>query len=224
MRIATVAGTIAATIAVIAAAAFTAAPAVAGTPADATTINGIVTALGGNDLLSRGAGIDTLTGGRGRDAVAFTGDPFAGVDLSAAGRTVVNTPDELLDFDPTSDKVVLDRSDLGVGRKLDLVNGTVDQLTARGRAGSDAGVVVIQGAIGNAGAAASAIAATGVASGPGVFVYWNTTLLIGRVVFSADLGDPTAGISVLGNIRTLSGDAALATLPTFTGRTFDTQR
>jgi serralysin len=178
----------------------------------------------GDDLLTGGSQVDTITGGPGYDGIGLSGDPFEGVDVSAAGRTVVNTPDELLDFDPAQDTFVLDRSDLGVDKHLDVANATVPDLTAQGAAGADADVVVVQGAIGNAGAAATAIAGTGVASGPGVFVYFNTTLLINRVVFSADLGDPAADISVLGNVRTLSGDPALAALPTFTEDTFTSRR
>jgi Ca2+-binding RTX toxin-like protein len=177
----------------------------------------------GDDVLVGGAGVDTATGGRGDDAVVFAGDPFNGVDVSAPGRTVVNTPDELLDLDFDEDTIVLDREDLGLPKELLVVNGTVDDLFIQGLSGTDADVVVLQGAVGNAGAAATAIADSGAAEGPGVFVYWNTTLLINRVVYSADLGDPAADISVLSNIRTLQGDAALAALPGIAASTFATR-
>jgi Ca2+-binding RTX toxin-like protein len=80
--------------------------------------------------------------------------------------------------------------------------------------------VVVQGAFANAGAAATEIAGTGVASGAGVFVYFNQTLQINRLVYSADLGSATADISILGNIRTLTGDAAQNALSTFTAPNF----
>jgi len=177
----------------------------------------------GDDTLVGGAGVDTITGGPGHDAVVFAGDPFQGVDVSAPGRTVVNTPDELLDLDFDEDTIVLDRDDLGLPADLVVVNGTVDDLLIQGLSGTDADVVVLQGAVGNAGAAATAIADSGAAEGPGVFVYWNTSLLINRVVYSADLGDPAADISVLGNIRTLEGDAALAALPGIPASAFATR-
>ncbi|MGF1647648.1 MAG: calcium-binding protein [Kineosporiaceae bacterium] len=167
----------------------------------------------GHDVLVGGAGIDTVTGGRGHDTVVFTGDPFAGVDVSAPGRTVVNTPDELLDHDLLTETLVLDRDDLDLPKDLLVVNGTVQDLFIQGLSGTDADVVVLQGAVGNAGAAATAIADSGAAEGPGVFVYWNTTLLINRVVWSPDLGDPAADIAVLGNLRAVEGQAALDTLP-----------
>jgi Ca2+-binding RTX toxin-like protein len=167
----------------------------------------------GDDVLVGGAGVDTVSGGRGHDSVVFAGDPFAGVDVSAPGRTVVNTPDELLDHDLRTETVVLDRDDLDLPEDLLVVNGTVQDLFVQGLSGTDADVVVLQGAVGNAGAAATAIADSGAAEGPGVFVYWNTTLLINRVVWSPDLGDPTADIALLGNIRTVEGQPALDTLP-----------
>lgn len=172
----------------------------------------------GSDTLIGGPDIDTLVGGRGRDAFVFDGDPFRGVDVSAAGRQVVNTPDELPDFSIEQDALVGVLADLGLSGPQVFVNGTAEQLTAL--AGTDANVVVIQGAIGNAGAAATAVANTGVADGPGVFVYWNTSLLINRLVYSSDLGDPTADISILANIRSLEGDAALDALPAFSASNF----
>ncbi|MEA5467220.1 calcium-binding protein [Leptothoe sp. PORK10 BA2] len=164
------------------------------------------------------AQISPLTGVSGQDNFVVSGDPFNGVDVSADGRQVVNQPSELNEFLIAEDRFVLDTTDLGISGTPVFINGTVADLTNSGI--SNANIVVIQGSFANAGAAASAIAGTGVASGTGVFVYFNETLQINRLVYSADLGSATADISILGNIRTLTGDAARNALPTFTATNF----
>jgi Ca2+-binding RTX toxin-like protein len=164
------------------------------------------------------AQITPLTGTSGQNNFVVSGDPFNGIDVSADGRQVVNQPSELNAFLIAEDRFVLDATDLGITLPTVFVNGTVEELTNSSIA--NANTVVIQGAFANAGAAAVALAGTGVASGPGVFVYFNQTLQINRLVFSADLGSATADISILGNIRTLTGDAAQNALPTFTTNNF----
>ncbi|NJK28314.1 MAG: calcium-binding protein [Coleofasciculaceae cyanobacterium SM2_3_26] len=148
----------------------------------------------------------------------FDGNPFKGVDVSAAGRQVVNQPNELNDFVIAEDTFAIDALDFAIQDGATFVNGSVEELTAL--AGTNANIVVIQTAFPNAGAAATAIAGTGVASGEGVFVYFNQNLQINRLVYSSDLGDPTADISILANIRTLTGDEALNALPSFTPANF----
>ena len=127
--------------------------------------------LGGDDIIDGLGEQDTLTGGDGRDRIAFSGDPFKGENVSAAGRQAVNLPDELTDFSISDDQFVLDPSDLGLQSPLNFVNGTADELAAADT--TDANAVVIQGAFANAGVAASAIAESGVADSTGVFIYFN---------------------------------------------------
>jgi Ca2+-binding RTX toxin-like protein len=164
------------------------------------------------------AQIDPLVGRAGKDNFVVSGDPFNGVDVSADGRQVVNLPSELNEFVIAEDRFVLDTTDLSISGAPKFVNGTVESLTNSGI--TNANIVVVQGSFANAGAAATAIAGTGVAKGTGVFVYFNEALQINRLVYSADLGSATADISILGNIRTLSGSAALNALPTFTANNF----
>ncbi|NJL48875.1 MAG: hypothetical protein HC929_17155 [Leptolyngbyaceae cyanobacterium SM2_5_2] len=164
------------------------------------------------------AQINPLIGTSGSDNFVVSSDPFNGVDVSAPGRQVVNQPSELNDFAIAADRFVLDGTDLGISTEPVFINGTVEALTASDIA--NANLVVIQGEFANAGAAATAIAGTGVASGAGVFVYFNSTLQINRLVFSTDLGSAEADISILGNIRTLSGAEARDALPDFSAANF----
>lgn len=164
------------------------------------------------------AQINPLAGTFARDNFIVNGSPFNGVDVSADGRQVVNQPSELNEFIIADDRFVLSANDLGITRPSIFVNGTVEDLTNSTIATGN--IVVVQGTFANAGAAATAIAGTGVASGAGVFVYFNQNLQINRLVYSANLGSATADISILGNIRTLTGDAAQNALPTFTTTNF----
>lgn len=164
------------------------------------------------------AQINPLTGTSAKDNFVVSGDPFNSVDVSAVGRQVVIQPSELNEFVIAADRFVLDATDLGITEPSVFVNGTVDGLTNSTTKNAD--IVVVQGAFGAAGLAATAIAGTGVASGAGVFVYFNQNLGINRLVYSADLGSATADISILGNIRTLTGDAAKNALSTFTATNF----
>jgi len=159
------------------------------------------------------AQINPLNGTSGSDNFIVNGDPFNGVDVSAPGRQVVNQPSELNDFAIEVDRFVLDGTDLGITAEPVFINGTAEALAASGI--TNANIVVIQGEFANAGAAATAIAGTGATSGAGVFIYFNSTLQINRLVYSTDLGSTEADISILANIRTLAGAEALNALPSF---------
>lgn len=164
------------------------------------------------------AQISPLTGTSGKDNFVVSGDPFNGVDVSASGRQVVNQPSQLNEFIIAEDQFVLDATDLGITGQSVFINGTVEELTTSTT--RNANIIIVQGAFANAGAAATAIAGTGVANSAGVFVYFNQTLQINRLVYSANLGAATADISILGNIRTLSGDIARNALPSFSAVNF----
>lgn len=168
----------------------------------------------GNDVLIGGEGVDTMTGGAGRDRFLFTGDPFNGVDVSAAGRQVVNTPDVITDFNIQQDKFSLDASELGLsGAKF--ANAAAADLSG------NANVIILQGAFANAGAAAQAIADNpNVTAGAGVFVYFNSNLGINRLVYSNDLAD-NGDISVLANLTNQAGADGQAQLTEYTARNFE---
>lgn len=183
----------------------------------------------GRDTLRGGPGQDVLIGGSGRDTYVFSGDPFNGtpVDTTDGERAIVNTPDSTPDFDPRRDNLV---ARFGIERPRTFVNGTLEELQAAAASGVRANTVVIQGTgdadiddgdVFLAGTAATAIAKSGVAApGPGVFVYWNSNLQINRLVYSSDLSDPTADISILLNVDTVTGEQALDVLPHYRADTF----
>lgn len=144
--------------------------------------------------------------------------PFLGMNVSADGKQIVNQPDELKDFCIAKDCFLLNAADLGINRQLTFISGTATELTASSV--KDANVVVIQGIFTSASAAASAIAQTGSAHGPGAFIYFNENLQINRLVYASDLGNQDTELSTLANIRSLTGEAALNALPTFSVNNF----
>ncbi|VEP11362.1 conserved hypothetical protein [Hyella patelloides LEGE 07179] len=192
---------------------------------DASLTNVSIMADGGagDDTLNGSNGLDTLVGGQGSDSFVFDDDPFKGDQNVIADddvRQVVNQPYELDDFTIADDLFVIDAQDFNIEGSVELVNGTIDELTGLAQGVTDANVVVVQDGFANAGAAASAIAETGVAQDAGAFVYFNENLQINRLVYSEDLGVGTADISILGNINTLNGDDALNALPEFSEDNF----
>ena len=158
--------------------------------------------------------ISLLIGNPGNDNFIVSGDPFNGVDVSAEGRQVVNQPNELNDFVIAEDRFVLNATDLEIQGEPVFTNGSAEELSNSDI--TNANIVVIQASFANA----TAIAATEAANGAGVFIYFNDNLQINRLVYSDNLGDVDADISILGNIRTLEGDDALNALPTFSAANF----
>ncbi|VEP13213.1 conserved hypothetical protein [Hyella patelloides LEGE 07179] len=192
---------------------------------DASLTNVSIMADGGagDDTLNGSNGLDTLIGGEGSDSFVFDDDPFKGNPNVVADddvRQVVNQPYELDDFTIADDLFVIDAQDFNIEDSVEFVNGTIDELTGLAQGGTDANIVVVQDGFANAGAAASAIAETGVAQDAGAFIYFNENLQINRLVYSEDLGVGTADISILGNINTLNGDDALNALPEFSEANF----
>jgi serralysin len=158
----------------------------------------------GNDYLQGDGGVDTLTGGKGSDRFIYNGAAIAGgtPTLNAAtGINVVNTPDVILDFDPTEDQFGL-TADMGI-TDIRFERGLSTDLF------SDSNVLVLTDPFPNAAAAAKAIANNvGVTADQGVFVYFNSTLGISRLVHSTDLSDG-GDITVLANLKNLTDPKAL---------------
>ncbi|MBE9180073.1 hypothetical protein IQ268_15995 [Oculatella sp. LEGE 06141] len=178
---------------------------------------GIDTLVGGNgnDQLVGGDGVDTLTGGAGADKFVYNGDVFANGPTVPAGQTgiqVLNTPDIITDYTIGEDQFVLDKLDLGLS---DLVfqKGQSAQL-------ADGNTIVLTDGFAAAGAAARAIANNNnVQAREGVFVYFNTTLGISRLVYSKDLANG-GDISVLANLNNQQGQSGLTNLANFTANDF----
>jgi serralysin len=170
----------------------------------------------GNDQLVGGNGVDTLTGGGDRDLFVYNGNVFANgtPTLAAAPNiSVLGQPDIITDYTIGQDQFVFDRIDLGL-KDLVFQRGAASQII------SDGNVLVLQDSFAAAGAAARAIANNdNIKADAGIFVYFNTTLGLTRVVYSKDLSDG-GDISVLANLDNQRGQTGLANLPSFTAGDF----
>jgi Ca2+-binding RTX toxin-like protein len=170
----------------------------------------------GEDVLIGGAGIDNLTGGEGADQFVYSGDVFANGTPAPAGTTginVLNRPDIITDFEVPLDRFGLKATDLNI-QDIVFQKGEISNITANGN------VLVLQGSFANAAAAAKAIANNNaITADAGVYVYFNSTLGINRLVYSKDLGDG-GDISVLANLTNQSGDAGKAALADFSQDNF----
>ena len=137
---------------------------------------------------------------------------FAGA-LATPGRQIVGG-EPSINFDIANDVFALDEGEFGVSQVL-FINSLAAGLPSTG-----VNVIVVQDAGMLAGLAANAIAAQLTTPGPGFFVYFNTTLQMPRLVFSADLSDPLADLAVLARLPNLDGAPGFAAMPTFTAQNF----
>ncbi|MBD3881831.1 hypothetical protein IFO70_08700 [Phormidium tenue FACHB-886] len=170
----------------------------------------------GDDTLVGGDGADTLTGEAGRDRFVYTGNVFANGTPALAGQTgirVLNTPDIIRDYTIGEDQFALDSQALDLDR-LVFQKGAAAQLD------DGANVLVLNDPFAAAGAAARAIANNAaVTTKEGVFVYFNSTLGLNRVVYSRDLANG-GDISVLANLDNQRGQAGATALANFTAADF----
>jgi serralysin len=169
----------------------------------------------GSDRLVGGDGVDTLTGGAGRDLFVYTGDVFANGTptlVAAPNIKVLGQPDIISDFTIGEDQFVFDGVDLGI-KNMVFQKGVSSQLL-------DGNVIVLQDSFAAAGGAARAIANNdNIKADAGVFVYFNTTLGLTRVVYSKDLSDG-GDISILANLDNQRGQTGTANLGNFTAGDF----
>jgi Ca2+-binding RTX toxin-like protein len=170
----------------------------------------------GDDVLISGKGVDTLTGGSGGDFFTYVGDPFAAGAPVLAGMTgikALNKPDKITDYEIGRDRFVFDAEDFDLDSIAFQKNKSTDLIP-----GSNA--LVLLNPFPAAAAAAKAIADNpNVTADAGVFVYFNTTLGISRLVYSKDLGDG-GDISVLANLTNQAGDVGIANLANFSASDF----
>jgi Ca2+-binding RTX toxin-like protein len=170
----------------------------------------------GDDVLISGKNVDTLTGDNGADFFTYASDPFAGGTPAPAGMTGINAlnrPDRITDYEIGRDRFAFDGDIFGLksisfqsNRSADLIPGF--------------NAIVLLNPFPAAGAAARAIADNpNVDADAGVFIYFNTTLGISRLVYSKDLGDG-GDISVLANLTNQAGDAGIANLAKFSANDF----
>jgi hypothetical protein len=151
--------------------------------------------------------------------VTFTADPFAGSSaLTTPGRQI-NSAGELFlpSFNVNTDQFQFDQTVFGTPT-LSFINTLGANLP-----GTGFNVIVLQDTDNdnnpatafNAGAAANLIASRITTDGAGFFIYWNSSLLVNRLVYSTNLNDNTADLSILARITNPTGQDAINALPTF---------
>lgn len=154
----------------------------------------------------------------------FTADPFAGsTALTTPGRQV-NTLGEVFlpSFNVNTDLFQFDQTVFGTPT-LSFINTLGANLP-----GTGFNLIVLQDSDNdnnpatafNAGAAANLIASQITADGAGFFIYWNSSLSVNRLVFSTNLNDNTADLSILARITSPTGQDAINALPTFGANNF----
>jgi Ca2+-binding RTX toxin-like protein len=178
----------------------------------------------GDDILNGGSGSDTITGGDGSDSVVFDGDPFKGADVSSPGRQIVGGEDFIEDFDFAEDQYLIDGADFGV---TDLTFASVDANAPGATVPTDANVIVLLNSDDDralpfgAGTAADQIADLVTDDGAGFFVYSNSFLGVNRLVYSENLNDEDADLSILARQVDLVGQDAIDALSAFSADNFD---
>ena len=156
----------------------------------------------------------------------FASDPFAGsTALATPGRQVVATNELFLpSFNLASDTFAFEQSFFGVSAPVSFFNGFAASLPLGGL-----NVIVLNDTDNdanpatafNAGTAANLIAARIDTAGPGFFVYRNSSLSVNRLVYSVDLSDSAADLSVLARVTSPTGADAIALLDDFTVGNFE---
>ena len=170
----------------------------------------------GRDGLVGGAGVDTLTGGQGADAFVFSGNVFANgtpIPVGTTGIQALNQPDLVTDYTIGRDRFVFNARDLSLGN-LTFQKGVTAEIA------TNSNLIVQLDPFPNAATAAQAIASNpAITAKEGVFVYFNTTLGISRLVYSQDLANG-GNISVLANLTNQGGETGIANLNQFTASDF----
>jgi hypothetical protein len=175
-------------------------------------------------ILAVATAAGALAGAARADVFSFDQDPFAGTTvLTTAGRQVVQNGFQggvfeltIPDFDLANDRIRIDSRVFGVDRPLtgfvgfaaDLPDQAFDFIVLRNLDGdpNTAGNQM------NAGLAANLIADRLSTSAPGFFFYFNSFLNLPRLVYSTDLGSPTADLRVLARFQNLGGQAGIDAL------------
>lgn len=162
----------------------------------------------------------------------FDRDPFLNsTALITPGRQFAGANERVIPvFDIANDvaSFVLPAFGYAIGDEISFFNGFAADLPAEG----GLNVIVLQdidfdgnpanGNALNAGQSATLIANEIDAAGAGLFVYFNTALNVNRLVFSTDLSDPTADLSILARFLNQSGQPGIDSLPLYTEANFAT--
>ena len=165
-------------------------------------------------LLAAAANANTFT---------FDGDPFAGTTaLTTPGRQIIQG-EPSINFNPATDSFAFNPAVFTFTNNIQFANNTIENLPT---ANVNAAVLQTLDNDDNpatpfgAGQAATLIAGQVKTSGPGVFIYFNSTLQLDRLVFSTNLADSTADLAVLARFPNLSGQTGINALPSFSSADF----
>ena len=174
-------------------------------------------------LFCAGAAVLTLSPSAQATTFSFNTDPFAGTNvLNVAGRQVV-AGEDFINFDAARDLFSINSSVFGVGQTVNFVNAEVGNLPSTG-----VNVVVLESFDNDnntatpfgAPQAADLIASKVTASGPGLFIYFNQSLDLPRLVFSEDLSSSQADLKILARMINLNGASGRNELVNFSAANF----
>ena len=156
--------------------------------------------------------------------LTFDTDPFAGTTVrNSPGRQVVGG-ELFISFNTATDTFVFDAAAFGL-TEIRFANGPIGSIPA------NANVIVLQTTDNDnnpltpfgAANAADLLAGRITTSGPGLFIYFNQSLNLPRLVYSDDLSTNTADLRILARMLALdgqSGAGALNALPSFAAPNF----
>ena len=142
-------------------------------------------------------------------------DPFTGSNAPATpGRQVVGGEPDIV-FNVATDVFLINPDKFGITDPVLFLSALSDDVPSGG-----VNVIVLQNVENPfaAGIAATKIANQITTPGPGFFIYFNSALDLPRLVFSADLDDPTADLKVIARMGNFKGNPGV--LPTFTAANF----
>ena len=157
--------------------------------------------------------------------ISFSNDPFDGTNVrNIPGRQVVVGGEFFIAFHTSTESFVFDETAFGMGNQIHFANGLFNAIPSTGinavvlqSTDNDANPLTPFGAANAADLLASRITDPG----PGVFVYFNSSLDLARLVYSSDLSSNTADLAILARMLNLTGQTGINTLPTFSASNFD---
>jgi len=155
----------------------------------------------------------------------FDTDPFAGTNvLNAPGRQIVGG-ESFINFNIATDVFSIESTVFGISGILNFAN------TAPSNLPSNAGlnVIVVEAFDDDnnpltpfgAGNAANLIAGRVTTPGPGLFIYFNQSLDLPRLVYSSDLSSQNSDLRILARMLNLNGANGRNAMPTFSAANFE---
>jgi Ca2+-binding RTX toxin-like protein len=170
-----------------------------------------IKALSGNDTINGKEEADQIATGSGSDTVVYNSSQLG------------SGPDQLSDWAVNSDRFRFNAGDFSVVGPLTFINTLAANLPNSG-----VNVIVLQDTDNdndpatafNARSAARLIGNAINQPEAGFFIYWNSGLGVNRLVYTPDLSNGEAPLTILNAINTLSGQDAINALPTFRADNF----